>query len=671
MAVFVSRHARWILVATALFAAASFVFGGTVVSRLRSGASLFQDPGSESVRAFELLQNASGVEPDPGVVALVERGDIGTVRARIEQDTEVARTTVVGRFVFGFFHHGLDARSQHAALRLRREFADDADVVLGGGPIANQEINATVRRDLERAELIALPIVLLLSLLVFRGLVAALLPPLVGVVAVGATLLGLRAVVEVMDVSVFALNLVTGLGLGLAIDYSLLLVSRYREEMERSGPGVEALHATLATAGRTIVFSSLTVATAMGSLAVFPLRFLSSMAVGGALVAVAAAAVALISLPALLFVLGPHVNALAPRRLQHSPSGRGWARLAHAVMRRPVVVAAASGTLLVALTLPAFGVHFSGVDARALPKTASARQVADALQASGLRGAASPLNLVVRRQPDDTDVARVRGLPGVAAVTAPVHVGLGVWRLDVAPLEPAPSRSTQRLVHRLRSLFPDGLLAGQGAAIVDQRSSILAHVPWALGLLTLTTFALLFAFTGSVVLPVKALLMNVLTIGATFGLLVLVFQDGVGVDGLEQTQPVLLAATVFALSTDYAVFLLSRIKEAHDRGVPNAAAVAWGLERTGRIITAAALLFCVAIGSFATSRLVFVQELGVGTAFAVLIDATIVRALLVPSLMAILGEWNWWAPAPLRRLHSRLAVAWSESASADPDRANP
>jgi RND superfamily putative drug exporter len=246
-----------------------------------------------------------------------------------------------------------------------------------------------------------------------------------------------------------------------------------------------------------------------------------------------------------------------------------------------------------------------------------------------------------------------------------------VWRLDVAPSEPAPSRSTQRLVHRLRSLFPNGLLAGQGAAIVDQRASILANVHWALGLLAVTTFALLFAFTGSVVLPVKALVMNVLTIGAAFGLLVLIFQHGVGVEGLEQTQPVLLAATVFGLSTDYAVFLLSRIKEAHDRGEPNIAAVAWGLERTGRIITAAALLFCVAIGSFATSGLVFVQELGVGTAAAVAIDATIVRALLVPSLMAVLGDWNWWAPGPLRRLHDRFAVAWSESASAAPDRANP
>ena len=654
MATVIARRARWILALTAVFTVVSFALGGSVVLRLKSGASLFQDQRSESVRAFDLLQRASGVEPDPGVVALVETDGLEAVRARIASDPEVARTQVVDQFVFGFFRHGLDVRSQHAATRLRQAFAADPGVVLGGGPIANQEINTTVRSDLARAELIALPIVLLLSLLVFRGVIAALLPPFVGVVAIGATTLGLRAVAGVMDVSVFALNLVTGLGLGLAIDYSLLLVFRYREEVERRGPGVDALGATLATAGRTIVFSALTVAAAMGSLAVFPLRFLSSMAVGGALVAVFAMGAALVSLPALLVVLGDRVNALAPPRWRRPPSGRMWTRIARGVMRRPQLVAVVSGGLLVVLSLPAFGVRFSGIDARALPTSASARQVADALQASGLRGAASPLNLVLRRAPTVADVGRVRALPGVAAVTPPLAAGHGIWRIDVAPAGSPPSGATQALVRRLRALFPEALVTGQGAAIVDQRASIVSHLPWALALLATTTFALLFAFTGSVVLPLKALLMNVLTIGSAFGLLVLVFQHGVGVEGLEQTQPVLLAATVFGLSTDYAVFLLSRIKEAHDRGEDNVAAVASGLERTGRIVTAAALLFCVAIGSFATSRLVFVQELGMGTAVAVALDATIVRALLVPALMAILGDWNWWAPAPLRRLHARL-----------------
>jgi RND superfamily putative drug exporter len=380
------------------------------------------------------------------------------------------------------------------------------------------------------------------------------------------------------------------------------------------------------------------------------------MAVGGALVALSAATVALVPLPALLSLLGPRVNALKLGRRRAPAARGGWARLAHAVMRRPATVAALSGTVLVAVALPSLGVRVSGIDANALPKSASARQVADALQESGLRGVASPLNLVLRTRPTAADVDRVRSLPGVDAVAGPTEAGRGVWHLDIAPSSPAPSRSTQQLVDRLRTLFPDGLLAGQAAAIVDQRTSIVNHLPWALVILAATTFVLLFAFTGSVLLPVKGLVMNVLTIGSAFGVLVLVFQHGVGVEGLEQTQPVLLGATVFGLSTDYAVFLLSRIKEAHDQGQPNAASVAAGLERTGRIVTAAALLFCVAIGSFATSRLVFVQELGVGTAVAVAIDATIVRALLVPSLMALLGDWNWWAPEPLRRLHARLGL---------------
>jgi uncharacterized membrane protein YdfJ with MMPL/SSD domain len=653
MAAVIMRRARWILAATAIFALAAFALGGPVVSHLKSGAALFQDPHSESVRAFELLQNASGVEPDPGVVAYVPRGALAPVRERIARDPEVVRTTIVDRFVFGFFRHGLDVRSQHAATRLRQALAGEPDVVVGGGPIANQEINAIVRSDLERAELIALPIVLLLSLAVFRGVVAALLPPLVGVVAIGVTLLGLRAVVELMDVSVFALNLITGLGLGLAIDYSLLLVSRYREETARRGAGPDALRATLATAGRTIVFSALTVAAAMASLAVFPLRFLSSMAVGGALVALSAAAVSLVSLTALLHLLGERVNALSPRRWRQSTQGGRWARLAASVMRRPATVAALSGALLIGLTLPALGVRVAGIDANALPQSASARKVADALDARGLRGLASPLNLVLRDRPTPAEIARIRSLPGVASIA----VGEGVWRLDVAPSQPAPSQTSQRLVDRLRSVVPGGLVAGQAAAIGDQRESIVTHLPWALGSLALTSFVLLFAFTGSVVLPLKALVMNALTIGSAFGLLVLVFLHGVGVEGLEQTQPVLLGAIVFGLSTDYAVFLLSRIKEAYDGGASNSAAVAAGLERTGRIVTAAALLFCVAIGSFATSRLVFVQELGVGTAAAVAIDASIVRALLVPSLMAILGTWNWWAPASLVRLRRRFVPA--------------
>jgi RND superfamily putative drug exporter len=653
MAGFLSRHARLVVALAAVFAAASLGIGGTVISKLDSGTTQFADPGSQSFRAFRLLQQTTGIEPDPGIVAYVRSGDPEAVRARIATDQEVATATVVGQFVFAFYRHGLDKRSDEATTRLRRGFANDPAVLLGGGAVVGQQVDKIVRADLARAELIAFPLVFLLSFVVFRGLVAALIPSLVGATTIGATLLGLRAVVEISPVSVFALNLVTGLGFGLAIDYSLLVVSRYREELARHGHTTAALAETLRSAGRTIAFSALTVAAAMGSLGVFPLPFLYSMAIGGAFVALAALAVSLVALPAFLHLLGPRVNSLAPDRWQRPPSGGRWARLAAAVMRRPVLVATLAGGFLVLLALPAVCLRFSGVDATSLPKSQSSRLVADALAQSNLRGIATPINLVVRSKPSASRLAVLASLPGAAGTRGPIRAG-ALWRVDVVPKGEALSSSTQRLVRDVRRLFPHGLVAGRAAAFADQRAALASRLPWALCLLVLTTFVLLFLFTGSFVLPAKALVMNALTIGAAFGILVLVFEYSVGVSGLEQTQPVLLAAIAFGLSTDYAVFLLSRIKEARDRGEPNTASVASGLERTGRIVTAAAMLFCVAIGAFASSGLVFVQELGMGTAVAVALDATVVRAFLVPSLMAILGEWNWWAPAPMRRLHQRL-----------------
>jgi RND superfamily putative drug exporter len=325
-------------------------------------------------------------------------------------------------------------------------------------------------------------------------------------------------------------------------------------------------------------------------------------------------------------------------------------------MRRPGLVAAASAAVLVALALPALGVRFTGIDATTLPANASAHRVADALEERGLRAAVGSVTVVLPERPPAAAVASLARLPGVAAAVPPERAGPGVWVVRLLPREPSLAASSQRLVREVRERLPAALVGGGAASFADQQASLRAHVPWALALLASTTFLLLFAFTGSLVLPLKALLLNALTIGAAFGLLVLLFQGAAGERGLESTQPILLVATAFGLSTDYAVFLLSRIKEARDSGLDDREAVAAGLERTGRIVTAAALLFCVAIGAFATSRLVFVRELGVGTAAAVALDATIVRALLVPSLMVLLGRWNWWAPAPLRRLHARLGL---------------
>jgi len=548
-------------------------------------------------------------------------------------------------------------------------------VKVGGGEVAFEEVGTTVEGDLARAELIAFPILLLLSFWFFRSLVAALLPLMVGGIAIVGTFLVLRAFSEAFDISIFALNLTTGLGLGLAIDYSLFIVSRYREEMEDRGPGLEAMRRTLATAGRTVLFSSLTVAAALASLLVFPQRFLYSMGLGGMSVAVIAAVVALVVLPAVLALLGRRVNALAPKRLQRaahsdarSEASGGWYRLSRFVMRRPGRVAASSAAFLVALGIPFLGIKFTAVDPTVLPESSEVRQVHETLRADFPDNRVNGFQVVADSPQQAERVAgELRRLDGFAAVGEPQRLDGSTTVLEARPQGSAISERSQDLLEEVRALpaATGALVGGETAEFVDLQDSLVSHLPLAFGIIAVTSLIVLFLMTGSVVLPIKALLMNVLTLSAAFGLLVLIFQDGrfegvldyTSQGALESTQPVLLFAVAFGLSTDYGVFLLSRIKEARDAGANDSEAVAVGLERTGRIVTAAALLFTFAIGAFATSQIIFIKELGVGTALAVLIDATLVRALLVPSLMELLGRWNWWAPKPLRRLHNRFGLS--------------
>ena len=523
------------------------------------------------------------------------------------------------------------------------------------------------------------PLLFALSLVFFRSVVAALLPLLVGALSIVLTLLGLRIGSEFGEISIFALNVATGLGLGLAVDYSLFVVSRYREELARVGPGAEAIRRTLATAGRTVAFSSLTVAAALGCLLLFPQRFLYSMGIGGVMVALLAGAVALVVLPAVLALLGRRVDALAPRRLRRAaeaearPARSGaWYRLARAVMRRPGTIAVAAAALLIALGTPFAQIRFTAVDASVLPQTSSARQVDDALKAGFDVRRTTPITLVAGTDGGaqlERYLAQVRSTPGVAAVSAPRRVaGADALTLvDVMPRRDALSAETQDTLRAIRALDPPFtvLSRGQTASLIDLKASLADRLPGALALLVGSTIVVLFLMTGSLLLPLKALAMNLLTLSAAFGVLVLVFQDGrlesllgyTSQGALEATQPVFLFAVAFGLSTDYGVFLLARIKEARDGGLPNEEAVAVGLERTGRIVTAAALLFCVAVGAFATSRIIFLKEVGIGTALAVLVDATIVRALLVPALMRLLGERNWWTPPSLRRLHARIGLS--------------
>ncbi|HYX84447.1 MAG TPA: MMPL family transporter, partial [Gaiellales bacterium] len=567
-----------------------------------------------------------------------------------------------------------DHARQDAAARIAASLAGERGVTVGGPSLAERQVNKQVERDLRIAEVYAFPLLFLLSLLFFRSLVAALLPLLVGGLAIVGTFLMLRVASELTSVSIFALNVATGLGLGLAIDYSLFIVSRYREEIARSGPGPDAMRRTLATAGRTVLFSALTVAGALASLLVFPQRFLYSMGIAGFFVALIAAAISLTVLPAVLTLLGRRVNALAPRFLVRRaerdarPATEGlWFRLAQLVMRFPGRIATGTAAPLIALGIPFLGVQFTSVDAQVLPGSASARQVDDALRTEFPPFRDTPITLAVGG--DATQARRLAQaagrLPGVTAVRPPRRLAGGTYAVDVISATAPLADGSQRLVRELRGLDGDALVTGTTAHYIDLQSSLGDHLPLALGVVAVLTIVLLFTMTGSLILPLKQVLMNGLGLSAMFGILVLIFQDGrleglLGYSsqgGLEAPQLLLLFAVVFGLSTDYGVFLLGRIKEARDGGYSDSEAVAVGLERTGRIVSAAALLFAVAFGAFLTSDIIITKELGLGTAAAVLIDATVIRSLLVPSLMRLLGRWNWWAPAPLRRLHARIGLS--------------
>jgi len=675
--------------------------GGSVASRLDPYGA--DDPATEAVKARDQLSDA-GLRV-PAVLAVVSDAPISSpeTRRRVERLERAVRRRGDVASVTGYYDTrspvfvSHDRRSTYFAVALKptedkawqAAGADIADrlsgepgVVVGGAAVAQEQVNKQVEKDLRMAELLAFPLLFLLSLLFFRSLVASVLPLMIGGLAIVGTFLILRLASEVGSISIFALNLTTALGLGLAIDYSLFVVSRYREEIAKDGPGLAAMRRVMATAGRTVLFSSLTVSAALASLLVFPQRFLYSMGLGGALVALFAALISLTVLPAVLTLLGTRVNALAPRFLRRRaeadtrPDESGfWYRLSRFVMRRPLPVATLSALLLIVLGLPFFGIKFNTVDPTVLPESASARQAYDTVSEEFPPYRETPIWIDVEGggpQAAARVAARVRRVDGVAEVGRPQPLKGDVTALQVVSTEPFVSGASQATVQRLRDLQPPPgtttLVGGATADFIDLQSSLLAHLPIVLAIVIVSTLTILFLMTGSVILPIKSLIMNFLNLSAVFGLLVLIFQDGrlegfLGYSSsgaIEQTMPILLFAVAFGLSTDYAVFLLSRIKEARDGGASDSESVAIGLERTGRIVTAAALLFAVAMGAFATSQIIFIKENGVGTALAVLIDASIIRALLVPSLMALLGKWNWWAPAPLRRLHERYGISEGE-----------
>lgn len=698
LASFTFSKRRWVLLGAVVFFVAAALYGGNVASYLAPYGA--KDPDTESIQTDDDLE-ASGYHPAT-VVVLVEDLDVtkpqgqrrlAALQSKIDSDPAVEGSTGwLQTRSEDFVSSGGDAtylavklkatedgQLQDDAEHISELLADEPKVLVGGSALGQKQVNNQIEEDLRRAEILVFPLLFLLSLLFFRSLIASALPLLIGAIAIVGTWLMLRAVNEAVSISVFALNLTIGLGLGLAIDYSLFIVSRYREEIEKHGAGKKALVRTLQTAGRTVLFSAVTVSAALASLIVFPQRFLYSMGIGGSLVALFAALISLLVLPAILAVLGERVNSLAPKFLQRRAAREAttntngfWYRLAKWEMLRPVLVAGACTVLLLFLASPFLKIKFGDVDAQVLPKSASARQVDDFIRAEFPPYRDTPVRVVVDGGGPEASrsvATEISRLPDVVKVYPPQPVGSAGTLIEAVSRYPSTDGRSADLVHQIRDLpEPPGAsvrVTGASARFVDFQHSLVAHLPIAGAIIIVSTLLVLFLMTGSVVLPVKQLLLNILNLAAVFGILVWIFQEG-HLQGLldfesqgniEQTIPILLFAVSFGLSTDYGVFLFSRIKEARDEGATDSDAVAIGLERTGRIITSAALLFAIAIGAFATSQIIFIKLNGVGGALSVLIDATIIRALLVPSLMALLGQWNWWSPRWLRRIYWRFGVS--------------
>ena len=650
------------------------VLGGPVAGQLDADGG-FTPAASESSRADSRLERATREDTEPGVVLLVEdagraeavAGELaavpGITRAATAGVSEDSRSAVVTG--------SMDAQAdeEDVADATLAAFEGEPGVTVGGPAVTDLQVGETVTEDLGRAELLAFPLLLLLSILFFRGR-AAVLPLLVGITTVLGTFLVLRGVDTVYGLNVYALNLVMGLGIGLAIDYTLFLVTRFREELAGGAEPRAAVRTTMTTAGRTVAFSAATVAVALATLTIFPLGFARSMGIAGASVAVVAALASLAVSPALLALWGRKLL----RKRDHGAAAAEdrWHRLAHAVMRRPGIVAATTAAVMLALALPALGVNWTPVDNSVIPTDKSSRVVADAIERDFGGSGSTPVTVVATAPASDAaavrDLAdRIGGLEGVRSVEPPADHGSDTWSIAVAvPGDPAGDVA-QDVVGEIRDL--DAPLAtavtGPAAEFVDQQAAIGSRLVPAALLLGGLTFLVLWLMTGSVVLPVKAIVMNALTVGAALAPLLLIYQGGRFEDllgytsngGVEPTDFLVTAAVVFALSTDYGVFLLGRIKEARDAGETDREAVALGIARTGRVVTAAAILLAVAIGAFSTSSISFIQQIGIATATGVLLDAFVVRTLLVPSLMALLGKWNWWSPRPLRRLHERIGIS--------------
>jgi len=707
---------RWlVLAAWVVVLVAGFGYGSQVFGRLANESGL--RPDAESVRTSERLRKLadSGSE----ILVLVDGAETRdpALRARVSSAVaEIQRLPGVARVVDGYRAPGtgLVARDERAML-LRVELANDTSskerdravdavreqagridaprVLVGGEAPANREFQRQAQHDLEKGELYSVPVMLLLLLVIFGGrtagrrlrrtglrsragaglaamlsvVLSASMPLLLAAVAVAGAFLILLGLSHATDISSYSVNVVTMLGLGLAVDYSLLVVSRFREERAGGLDLPMALDRTMASAGRTVAFSGLTVAVSLAGLLVFAEPFLRSLAWGGIGVVLVAMLAAITLLPALLAICSGRIR---PPRARPADHGFFY-RQSRVVQRFALAIVPLVALVLLLAALPFRHAELENSGLEALPRSSESRRLFETVRERFPGAGTDPLTVVVDVDPRSAGLAdyvhRIKALPGVDSVQVRPLPLPTLTVVDVVPAGPSQGPVARRLVERVRALERPAAatVTGTAAFLVDYRDSLLARLPLAFGLVGLATLVLLFLMTGSVVVPIKAVVMNVLSLGASFGALVWVFQEGhlsglLGFDPpgmVDISIPVLIFIFAFGLSMDYEVFLISRIKEAWDETGDNDRAVALGLQRTGRIVTSAALLIVVVFLGFSLSELLTIKEIGLGMAIAVIVDATVVRTLLVPATMKLMGRRNWWAPARLRRLHDRFGLA--------------
>jgi len=687
----IAIHKKAVLSIFILVTILAGALGSQVFSRFDTGG--YSDPNSDSAKVWDYLDETFKVK-DPSVVLVIDAkdksvDDPSVVAIATELESKV-RAESSAESVLSYWSSGgapsLKSKKGTSAFifvylksndfteidKLGGIYQEKYDgnykglnVYASGGAVFANAINGRIQDDLKLSEAVSIPLTFLLLLFVFGAMAASAMPLVVGITAILGTFFAMYLLTLITDVSIFALNLTTGLGLGLGIDYALLIVNRFREEMARGLDNETAIVNTLRSAGKTVFYSGLTVVLTLVSLTFFPQNFLKSMGYAGAAVVALAVIGALIPLPALLAILGKKINKGVVRRsgIVQKEDGR-WAQIARFVMRRPVSVVAASLAILAILIAPITNIKFSQIDSDVLPKSDRAYQASQFIANEFPGQESNPIEIVFpdgAQQSEEiaTYIAALKQIPGVVRVGEIQIVANAARLVAIHSMKPRTPEG-EELIHKIRELpAPEGTLVGGIAAdYADTQGAISSTMPKVLGWIMITVLLLLFAFTGSLLLPIKAVILNFTSLAATMGVLTWIFIDGnfkelLGdfiVNGtLDTNTMVLVSIVAFGLSMDYEVFLLSRIKEEHDAGKSNIDAVALGLQKSARIITAAAFILAVVFAAFVLSGVTSIKMMGFGVAFAILLDATLIRAFLVPALMRLFGDWNWWAPRALKR----------------------